>query len=250
MMALLALHWKGILVGLLVASLVAGVAYWGHTKYEAGHQDGQIAQVTDDAAQYKVALAARDTALSQAVNQLQTVNNQLAQYTALSTTLANQLVTVRQQATMAASQVAAVPDAGLFNDIRTKLGQLPLTAPPQYSSGELRTLDTDATAAPLLSKQVDLDTQSITTLSQEVGLQKQQLLLTQQEVQAWQNYSSVLTTNYIECYNALPHRRNLFLTIVTLGVKGRAPKLALPKPGAPALPSLPSSSLSPASISH
>ena len=250
MLALLSLHWKGIVVGLLIAGLLGGIAYWGHTKYVTGHQDGQIAQVTDDAAQYKTALAARDSALSQASSQLASATSQVQQYAALNATLASQLAAVKVKQTAAVSQVAAVPDSGLFNDVRTKLGQQPLTASSTYTDGELRAIDTDITSAPLLTQQVNLDTQSISALSTEVNLQKQQLLLTQQEVTAWQTYSSAVTTNYIECYNALPKHRNLLLSIVTLGIKGRAPKLALPKPGSLALPSLLSSSPLPASISH
>jgi len=249
MLALLSLHWKGIVVGLLIATLAAGLVYWGHAKYESGIVAGKVAQVSDDAAAYKVALVQRDALLANEAGQLQVVGNQLAQYTAANAVLTNQLALAHQQQTVATSAVAALPDASLFGDVRSQLGQVSLPGPPAYSAGELRSIDTSVTTAPILQRQTDLDTQSIAALTAELALQKQQLLLTQQQVQTWQNSAGTMQSNYIACYNALPVKHNLLLEILTLGIKGRPHKLALAA-SSPAALSLPFSSPVPASISH
>jgi hypothetical protein len=223
-------HWKGAVAALVVVAILGGVLYYGHARYEAGKQQGQVKQLDEDAKLYGQQIAQRDAILQQAQQQLSAAVQLADKYARLSDNLVSQLSALKLQENSALQRVAQVPDTSLFADIRGKLGLLPASSPESFSYGELRALDDKITQLPFALTQIDFLSQQVKAKDAYAGAILEQRDAITKQRDAWITFAAQVEVDYVLAYNALPHHRNWALTILTFGIFGKAKHLNLPNP--------------------
>lgn len=212
-------------MGLVIAALLGGVVYYGHSRYDAGVQAGKVSQLNDDAAAYKVQLEQRDAVIAQAQQQIQAGQDRERQQAAVAAQLTTALSSLRIQSTIATQQVASVPDERLSGDIRAKLGLVTAGSDVPLSPVELREIDSRVTQYPIDQQTIAADDKLVAALTNQAKAADDQIVAYKAADEANKQLIATLQADYARAYAASQHR-NWLLTIVTLGIKGGPHKVA------------------------
>lgn len=209
-------------------ALVGGVYWYGHStgkdsgKQEAG-QESAIAlekmRASDQAATQKI--------LNSYQTKLDAADVRLQEERATTARFANLAASISQQRVAAASQTRSVADADILPSIKSELGgdpRLPLTFPEQ------RSILACLKDQPLCQKENDALKGQIGSIRDEVKTLTGKVDDLNGKYVALEGYTGRLHGYYVTAWNLVPKKRNKLLTIITFGIKGKAPKLSIPSP--------------------
>jgi hypothetical protein len=145
----------------------------------------------------------------------------LARAVQTSIAAAQQLAGARAQAEQ---QVMGIPAGDLHASNRKALGEMD----GAYSEDDERKIAACLADRPLCERQSAALSDANTNLQQELALERKARGAQQQQFQALMGYTGALEQQYVNVYNTLPRKRNWWLSVVTLGFKGKAKKLSVP----------------------
>ena len=226
LMPLLANKW--VLGGIAGVAIVGGVYWYGHSsgkdsgKQEAG-QESAVAleqmRASDQAATQKI--------LDSYQAKLEAADVRLREQEATTARFANLAASISQQRITAASQSRSVADSDILPAIKSELGgdpRVPLTFPEQ------RSILSCLKDQPLCQKENDALRSQVDSINAQVKTLAGKVDDLNGKYQTLDGYTQRLHGHYVTTWNLIPKKRNKFLTIVTLGWKGKAPKLDIPPP--------------------
>lgn len=173
---------------------------------EQGEQRGRAAQAEIDERQRKQEVAVLTTLLDAKQVQIDAHRNATALALRLVERLNERVSSLEKRLAETPGEVATIPEDALFSDIRGKLGLVPVTKPPPFSTAELRTLDICVTSLPLQQQAIQLLQQEQGALRDAVMAQSQQITALETQRDATIAAYNQLTAHYITAYNAIPRR--------------------------------------------
>jgi len=146
----------------------------------------------------------------------------VARAVAQSAATAQMLSGAQQQA---AREVAAIPESELHASNRRALGE---SGEAAYSGEDERKITACLVERPLCEKRSVALGQQVDGLQEQLAGEQKARGLEQQQYQELAGYTGELEKGYVQLYNGLPRKRNWVVTMVTLGVKGKAKRLGIP----------------------
>jgi len=223
---------RDLAMGLGIALLVAGASWYIYGKgFDSGKIAGAAEQLADDRKQQEQEHKQFMETLQSLQADAQAAHAEAAAQRKRADELSVALEQISRERAAARQQVSRVPDSGLKQDIVLKLALRPANdAAPDFYPAELRSIDDAVTQRPLVEQQIAKLDQKVDALERAQAAQADEL-----KAVAGQRDASMLAYNqlmghYVKAYNAFPHKGNLFLKIITFGIKGRAKHMDLPDP--------------------
>lgn len=222
--------WTLIVVGL--CALVLGIyAYGHHAGAQAGAQSAKAEQMEVDRKQYE-AVVEQHKQFVQDSQQRDAQWSEIAERQATTVTqLQGALKTMEVQRNATQTRIAGMSDPAIFADLITRLAvRAPTDTTTSLHPEELRKMDAIAADYSDLKRElVNVQDTLDATNAKADAIQKRYENCAQANVELT-SYSTNLEGYYVRAYNAVPKRRNILLTIVTFGLKGKPKKLSLPSP--------------------
>lgn len=218
--------------GVAAAALLGGVVWWIYAKGKAaGQQAGAASQTEEDRRQMqaeKAQLAERIRASEQREKQ---AVEAIARYQAIADAATRAISVVQAERRTVREKVEALPESALLPDIAAKLAvRAPNDPAPNFYPAELRAIDAVLTDSPLLKRENQLLGEKVAAIESKVEGLAERVQAVEAQRDAWSQWAHQVETHYVRAYNAIPRSGNLFLRVITFGVKGKPRKLDFPGP--------------------
>jgi hypothetical protein len=126
----------------------------------------------------------------------------------------------------AKAQVESTPTASLHGDNMQMLGG---AAGATYDAGQEREIASCLAQRPLCEKRAGALEDANRALQQAVSDAERARELQQRQYESLADYTGQLERHYTALYNDVPRRRNWAVSVLTLGLRGKPKRLAVPK---------------------
>jgi outer membrane murein-binding lipoprotein Lpp len=213
-----------VLIGTLVTIFVLSAFLWyGHSRQQAGYQEGTRVQLEVDRKQFEQALGQYKDALAKAQSVIDASNAKIASLDSQVQTLQIQYAALAAQRRQGQENINKLPDSAVQGDLETKLGG------PLSDAAILRKADAIVTDYPLVLKQVDILTDKVDKLDQKFNALSEKEQAVEKQRDAAMQFVDVVVPLYTKAYNAAQVHHSKFIKIITLGLV-RDRHLDLPAP--------------------
>ncbi len=222
---------QGVCVGGRLRSFVDGAEHYVRIGEHrgVGSAQGEAAQQNEQT---------RSTDRRDLVAELSTLREQIAMLDTRGAMLASAVAKtaatserVAGERTEASTAVGGIPAGSLHADNVRALQAVGVAGNGvgAYGEAEERAIAACLADRPLCQKQNVVLTEESSELQQELGNAQKARALQQQQYESLAGYTGELERTYTQLYNAVPRRRNWWLSVVTLGVAGKPKRLAVPQ---------------------
>lgn len=235
LLAIFASKWGRYAVGAIavVVLLLAVRAHFIHVGQQMGREEASADATKTVADEIKRVRSETDKQVEAAERRATEAQAAFAAAVDREATLARAITALSGKRAAGQEQVGKIPDPELHAyNIRQLAVRLADDKSQEYTLGEERKIAQLVTDYPLLKEQSQKQDASLAELRVQVQSLQNNVAALQTRQQAVDAYTVKLEGAYTQAYNAIPRKRNIILTLLTFGAKGKPAKLSLPEPAA------------------